>query len=579
MSMITAAPRAKNFPPQSSASSSGQQYQQQYSQPSSSRGGNSQRPAAASGVDDGTAGVGSMQMSPQQTEEERQLHATLGKMAHYVRKTRLQIHPFFADFDKHKQGAISTTQFARVLAIAGFAGMTQEVMENLARHYALPSDSTKVSHRAFIADLMAIAQAQQAAQYDSMQRATAGQTLDWQEAQARNPLVKREEEKQGPGSYGNGMKQPFTTLHDIHAESPLTAQKILHKIQTLCQQKRIILTDIFADFDQLRKNLITLQRFRRCLDIAGFQLSDAEANILVGQYANERDVNMVEYKRFIADVLAPFIPSNPETSPLGTLADFAPYRLEEHETPAPRFTQEESDRIEFLLKELGYQTHTRRILIKPGFAHHDHTRSGCVTARQFASVLTATFPFRFTPRDLDLLSAKYRRGDVGIHYLTFLKDIAEQEIGASEYAKTLHPSHAASALQSMQFGQNPPMQLLPSRNGPQVIAGMKIIPSRSALQEQEASAYSRGSLQEVLGRIRATLQRNRQDISDIFRDFDGLNKGKVTRPQFFRCLTISGLKLSPADIQLLTEHYPHAEVQADVDYRRFVGDLSTIPTF
>lgn len=565
MSVVSIAPRSISFPPGHSS----------VSHPASARGGVGGAPR----LSEVTAGVGSMSVA---SSDQDQLHATLARMAQYVRKTRLQIQPFFADFDKHRQGAISTTQFARVLATVGFAGLTHEVVENLARHYALPNDTTKVSHRAFIADLTEIANAQQVASYESMQRATAGPTMDWQEAQTRNPLVKREEEtQQGPGSYGTGIKQPFTTLHDIHAESPLTAQKILHKIQTLCQQKRILLTDIFADFDSLRKSLITLQRFRRCLDIAGFQLSDPEANILVGQYTNAGDANMVEYKRFIADVLAPFIPANPETSPMGTLADFAPYRLEEHETPAPRFSREEHERIDYLLKELGYQTHTRRILIKPGFAHHDHARCGCVTARQFASVLTATFPFRFAPRDLDLLQAKYRRGDVGICYNNFLKDIEQQEVGASDYAKTLHPSHAASALQSMQTGAGTTgaMQAL-ARPGPTVIAGMKIIPSRTALHEQEASAYANADLTEVLQRIRAHLQRHRQDISDIFHDFDGLHKGKVTRPQFFRCLTVHGLKLSPADVHLLTESYPHqAEEGRDVDYRRFVADLSTIPTF
>jgi Ca2+-binding EF-hand superfamily protein len=544
MSVVSIHNRLSEWPPQQAASA----------QPASARG---------------EAGQGSMDMP---TADERQLHETLDRMALYTRRTRLQIQPFFASFDKHKQGAISWTQFARVLATVGFTALTHELVENLSRHYSLTNDPTKVSWKAFVNDLNTIVQEQQKQAHDQVQRAQSGPTMEYEAATAHNPLIKREEEKAAYGS----TRQHFQTLHDIHSESPLTAQKILHKIQTICQQKRIILSDIFADYDTLRKNLITLQRFRRCLDVAGFQLSDAEANILVGQYLNERDSNMVEYKAFIADVLKPFIPPNPETSPLSQQVPFLPYRLETEETPLPRFTEEEKDRIEFLLKELGYQTHTRRILIKPGFQHHDSTRSGCVTARQFASVVTATFPFRFQPRDLDLLAAKYRRGSIGIHYISFLKEVEQHELGANEYAKTLHPSHAASHL--AQSHGPAPMQPV-QKQGAQVIAGMKIIPTRAAFEEQERAAFASADLQQVLGGIRETLQKKRMDIADIFIDFDPLRKGRVTQTQFFRCLTNQGLKLSPAHVRLLTESYPHPEIKEEVDWRKFVGDLSTVPKF
>lgn len=357
MSVVSIVPRLSNFPPKPQP-----QQQQQSGRV-------------------GEVGFGSMS---QPTTDEQQLHATLSRMALYVRKTRLQISPFFADFDKHKQGAISWPQFSRVLAIAGFTSLTHDVVENLSRHYSLTNDPTKVSYKSFVNDLDEIVQAQQIASNYEVQRAQSGPTMEFEASQRANPLVRREEEKASQAF--NSTRQPFQTQHDIHAESPLTAAKILHKIQTVCQQKRIILNDVFSDFDGLRKNLITLHRFRRCLDVAGFQLSDDEANVLVCQYLNQRDPSQVEYKIFISDVLKPFIPENPETSPLSKLDTFQPYCLEEEETPLARFNQEELDRIEFLLKELGYQTHTRRILIKPGFQHHDHTRNGCVTARQFASV-------------------------------------------------------------------------------------------------------------------------------------------------------------------------------------------------
>ena len=552
MSVVSIPPRSIDFPPTAPNARPTQQHQphQQHEQ---------------------QVGYGSMQ--PAMSEDEQMLHSTLSKMALYVRKTRLLVQPFFADFDKHKQGAISWAQFARVLATVGFSGLTHDLVDNLSRHYALPNDPTKVSWKAFVNDLTAIVQAQQDAAQAELQRTQAGPMLEFEQTQARNPLIKREEEKNSFGA----TRTHFQTLHDIHAESPLTADKILHKIQTMCLQKRLIISDIFADFDSLRKNVITLQQFRRCLDVAGFHLSDAEANILVMRYLNQRDPNYVEYKAFTRDIERPFVPSNPETAPLARQEPFQPYRLEEHETPQPRFTPDEQDRIDFLLKELGYQTHTRRILIKPGFQHHDHNRSGCVTARQFATVVTSTFPFRFQPDDLDLLAAKYRRGGQGVHYGAFLKDIEQAELNASDYAKTLHPSHAASHL--AQSSNVAPMVPIP-RLGQQLVAGMKIIPSKAAFEEQEANAHRQTDLNEVLNDIRAYLQKQRSSIEDIFSDFDPLRKGRVTPTQFFRCINNQGgLKISPAHVRLLTESYQHAEYPEEVDWRRFVHDLSTVPRF
>lgn len=190
--------------------------------------------------------------------------------------------------------------------------------------------------------------------------------------------------------------------------------------------------------------------------------------------------------------------------------------------------------------------------------------------------MTATFPFRFHSRDLDLLCAKYRRGSLGIYYVGFIKDVEAQELGAGEYAKTLHPSHAASHIAATMG----PTQMQPlQRAGTQMIAGMQIIPTRAAFEEKQANELKNANLQEILHRIGETLNRNRMTIDDVFSDFDSLRKGRVTQTQFSRCLNSQGLRLSPADIYLLTQSYPHSEFKEEVDFRRFVADLSTTPRF
>jgi hypothetical protein len=84
-----------------------------------------------------------------------------------------------------------------------------------------------------------------------------------------------------------------------------------------------------------------------------------------------------------------------------------------------------------------------------------------------------------------------------------------------------------------------------------------------------------------MSRIASTLARNRQGVEGLFRDFDPLNKGRVTRAQFFRALTQAGnlRNLSAADVHALTERYPDAEFADYTNYRAFTNDLSTVPRF
>lgn len=512
-----------------------------------------------------------------------QLHHTLARMALYVRKTRLQLAPFFSDFDRHRQGALSSAQFARVLATAGFSALTHDLVANLAAHYALPGDAGKVSYRSFISDIETIAAAQQQQAHAELQRTTQGPTLEFQRTLQDRPLIRRDE----LSATGISSRTPFITQHDIHGVdvgSPLTSSKLLHKLQTFCQTNRIILNDIFMDFDPLRKNLITFQRFRRCLDIVGFTLSDEEANILVGAYlsSSTREQNQVEYKRFIKDIESPFIPSHAESSPSGgELPSFIPYQLEDHETPQAIFTNDESERIKQILKELGYQVHTRRILLKPGFQLHDSTRSGCITSRQFSSVLTSIFSFiKFSLKDLDILTIKYRRSNLGVCYSAFIKDVEECEKNAVEYSKTLHPSHAAAHLQATHGANEMQLSAAAASKPAPFVAGMRIVSSPADLLAMQAAQDASTSAESVLARIRESLNRQRMSIEDIFRDYDHLNKGRTTRAQFFRALTQAGLKqLSATDMRVLADRYPHSEIPQDVDYRKFIVDLSTVPRF
>lgn len=295
---------------------------------------------------------------------------------------------------------------------------------------------------------------------------------------------------------------------------------------------------------------IPVKRFRSCLDVTGFLLNEAEYGILFQTYILPKDPNSINYKAFVTAVINAFIPLGIERAPTADATYFQPYNFSSEGTLAYTLTQGDHQRIDELMSQIGYTTHTRRILYKPDFQHFDSTRTGCVSRRQFESIVGTLFqPIRFTARDLELLSIKYQKADIGVNYVAFCVDVGVAEREAAEVQR--------------------------SRDASVIVAPPPPIAGDAPLNRTAARIQQQPNAQQLLSNIRYTLQQQRANVDNIFEDFDKLRKGRVTRAQFYRCLNIQGLKLSPADMKLLYDMFPYPDPETDdIDYMAFARACS-----
>jgi len=194
----------------------------------------------------------------------------------------------------------------------------------------------------------------------------------------------------------------------------------------------------------------------------------------------------------------------------------------------------------------AYQTHTRRILIKPSFQSYDRQHKTTVTSRQFQSTLSSLYPtMNLSKHDLELVSLMYAIPGVGVNYLKFCQDIHARE----------------TLLQTQSVQQREP-------NPAFAPLATKPLPARS---------NDDCSVNEILNEIRILVANKRINVDDIFKDFDRHNKGHISRDQFNRCLTIRHILLRPQQQQKLVQAFAVPTEPSHVDYLRFISELHPKP--
>lgn len=451
-------------------------------------------------------------------EELRIVSQTVQTIREAASRKKLAIKDLFQDFDRHNQGTISGPQFSRVFSVANLHP-SPSAMESMCRYYSINGDTTRVNYRRFLTD------------------------FDPQSVNVSNRTTSSNLDVIAPSSIDRQQVEPLART----TQKPINIDNIIRKIQTIVAQKRPLLEDLFVDFDPLKKLRVTVPQFRRCLDKAVILLSDDEFDVLASTFIYADDYNQINYPAFVRCVDGAFTPLNIEKSPTMEMSHFVPWTVEESEHTT--FSEKEKQRANELLSQIGSAIFSRRILLKPAFQHFDRSRHGIISFRSFTSVLTNNIPISFSSIDLDLLCTLYRRGQEGINYDLFCVDV-----------NAIERRLATTAVQSRE-------------NGP--IHAPLPIPTRTTHQ----LTTNLPSISSLLTEIRQKVTQLRIHIDDVFQDFDTLKKGRVTRDQFTRCLSMRSINLSSSQAQLLCSAYA-ADLQAtNVDYIKFIADVEQAEQF
>ena len=478
------------------------------------------------------------------------LHGVLRRLHLRISHYRPLILPYFQDFDVQHTGTVTYDQFARVLTIVK-TELKADELSLLTRAYLAP-DISKVDYRRFLHD------------------------VDDED----NTRYKREEECKET-LHEAEVTRSNRTLRLVPSPSisspSLSLASVTHRLQTLVSQQRQSISDLFDDFDPLRKRTVTATQFRRCLDVSGLQLSQEEVDTLLQAYTTD---GQVRYMDFIQSITTAFIPHQPELDPLSAPPTFTPYPL--HTSPTSTITTTTTAPtslddllhpipVSSLLTRMAYLTSTRRILLKPPFAAHDRAHDGCCSAATFTAVLSSLFPsLALSAQEMGAICREYQRGGKGVGYVDFCAEVQRRE---AEYEG--EQTRAAQLKETAVTQHNRALQ------GGATLDASTSVTSASPLASPFTSTLSQPlpSVEALVASLRETLARHRLDLSSAFDDFDRLRRGSVGRTVFFRVLSMWGLRVREEEVELLAERFACKGEgrEGEVNYAAFLDSLSFIP--
>ncbi len=462
------------------------------------------------------------------------LSSLLDSMRLKVQTNRIHVPSFFHDWDRARTGAISKPQFARCLVNIGFK-LSHESVELLSRVYSLASDNSKASYRAYIADLESEGKFSFSSQPS-------------EESADRDNSLNSSTSLNRSGEFGRSLGGSHRNL----TGSELTYQNLIQKLQTIVKRQRKHINDLFDDFDPLRKRRVSAQQFRRCLDVAGFGLSEEEFQLLRESFADREDENMVKFDDLIREVTNAFVPLSIERNPTLTPTEFQP--VDSSISP--------SAGVADLVAHFGYLTHTRRILLKPSFQHFDKANHGEISSSQFQSVISSLFPMRLEPAEMNEISSAYQ-SDLNVGLVNYAKFVADVTNAEQEYDKTyLSRAVNLTATQPIQPTER-------NFNGSITVPAFVNIQPQVVPQRDLNSLIS--YLRDFCGKQRII------NIETIFYDFDPLRHGFVSAPRFHRALLMAGLKISQTEADLLSSEFRSYKEDNAVDYVKFSAELCTVP--
>ena len=484
------------------------------------------------------------------------LRAILQRLHTRISHYRPLILPNFQDFDSNGHtGTVSHDQFARVLTLVKCELQRDELQ--LLTHAYLAADISRVDYRRFLNDV------------DNDNNTTYKRAEESKEAIAEYEATK-----------GNVILARTSSLHPTAANKRPTLQSTLHKLQTLIAQQRKHITDMFDDFDALRKRRVTQSQFVRCLTVNHLLLNDDELNTLLAEYTGKQ--GEVEYQRFVLDINSAFIPYQPELSPTSAALSFTPLSLHLAPPVSMSSTSAVTDpaALDTLLARMAYLTSTRRILLKPAFAAHDLQHAGCISLPAFCSVLHSLFPSLSLSRaEMEAVAGQNGRGEQGVSYVEFCREVARRE---KQYETDEQQRAHRKETNVTQHNHNL-TPITTSMNANSTLDFSNSLTASSPLASPFTSTLSRPlpNLPALLHSLRITLQYHRLDLSTAFDDFDRLRRGSVSPQVFFRVLSMWGLRVRQEEVDMLADGFAAKGEgrEGEVNYAAFLASLSEIPRF
>ena len=217
-----------------------------------------------------------------------------------------------------------------------------------------------------------------------------------------------------------------------------------------------------------------------------------------------------------------------------------------------------------MMSALNNHVVSNRVLLKPGFADFDRSKSQHITSQQFLRVMKNLNIMPPSDEVFSLITRRYcdRGNTKEVNYYNFCKDVDRPE--------DMFPVYMAKRPQgdqAVKLGVRPKQK---STFFKEPTENIDVTENRFMQAHVDIS----NDPSDVEERIKAMVVMKRVRIEEFFRDFDKLRKGRVTRNQFKSILSSMNFNLTNDEFKALAKKYETADPERFFRYVDFVANIN-----
>lgn len=308
----------------------------------------------------------------------RLIQAVLRRIADDVKARGVLLPPFFRDYDKHRCGKVTKSQFHQTISRHRFPASEAEV-KLLKDYYEDPVDAEYVRYRDFVGDV----------------------------DEAENVELQLSIRHGVRGNANNSINNNTTETTDGAGQGSDISASAVTKVANAVQRRNIRLEEFFKDGDALRKGFVSSHRFRHAIDIVGITLAEPEMLALESAFASDKEPGAVSYVDFLTAVR--------NTKAESLIPSMTSEKVRER-------SELEEKLLERLQEKVARAFGSRRVASRQVLQDYDKLHKGRVPEGHFFTALLSV-GLNLTPVECQSLKKAYATGDGSMAYGEFCNKI------------------------------------------------------------------------------------------------------------------------------------------------------------
>jgi len=485
-------------------------------------------------------GEDNMTLSP---NEKDAFVLVMEKICTIVSSKRMNLKPFFENFDVNHMEEVTKDQFTRSLFTADI-NLTEQEQTVLRKAFQNPLRPNLINYGMFWEDVKA--------RLPKVPSCIGSCPVYLCKTLAKDP---EDPDPEPPKSIGGKLVDSFTSNAGPKKTAPndIDFEGLMDKLRSHVLVKSLRINSFFQDFDTLRSGYVSKPNFRSALSIANLILTDAELGLLEQHYRHPNKQDRISWRGFCDDMNLVFNQQGLEANPMidanlryvpGT-ESLNPSYVPTKEVTLRTVTEDEDQRISDILQScVVFLSNNRIVSLYQYFQQFDHGRSGKVTKHQFFRVLNQ-IKFGVSAADQELVCKRYM--DIGdkVNYTLFCEDVQPDRIPPAK--DTAVPGYEGS----------PPLST--------------VTPWESQIKPPPTPTPI---VEHLLDMMRAHVVRERVRTYDAMHAHDRHNTGRMQPVKFLGVLNQLGFCLTNKERAVLTEHFK-APNTGEIVYKDFVDAMES----